>query len=1079
MQCVARKSAFLSLVLILAACLPLAVGAGANDAKALDDYNFAVWLYNSGKYALAAESYAAFLRNYPDHDRKFEAHFGLAQSWFHADAFEKAAGEYEKVRTGKPDFTQSAEVWFQLGQSYVALGRFQEALDLFAQMREKYAGHYLADWALARQAACQVSLEKYPEAEALLKPFVEKYPDPKAAETKAMLRKLEEAGIKAGDAFLGLMERSAFHLAFAQFNQNRFGDAQKSFERFLDKYPRSDLAEEAGFRLAQALYRQGAYAKAAAGYEAVAAGSGAFAEPAAYERGLAFYKAGNLKEASAAFGQMAERFPQSAQSGKARLYAGTALFEAGDFAAAIALLGPLAKEAKEPSGEAAYWVAMSLLRLNKAEEAEAAFQAALRDFPKSGVAGDMRLGLADACLARDKFQEAAAAFQAYAADYPESEPAARALYSACAALHRADKFTESETACRRFLDKYKGHELLPQVLFLSGENRFLLKQYSEAAERYEAFLALAGQAADRVARTQYRMAWVHHYAKKNLEALNRLQKVDRKAAGAAIAAESEYLAGICRFGMEQYDEAVQSLRAYLDSPDHGRFGDDALLKIALAFMRLNRKVDAAKHLERFLREYPKSELLPQVQYQIAECYYDQKAYEKAAEAYSRLTGLAETNTLVPYALFGIGMCHLEREQWAAAVAAFEQVVRQYPQSEVAAQSYYRKAWSLIQLRKWVEAEEAAMKVRTLFPRHELARAALMAAGTCRQEQKKWEEAAAAFKAVAEEYPAAEDLARVLYEQAWSWRQAGKDEQALQSFRVLAEKCPADPLAADACFYLGEARYKIAPEAAAAEKPEGRNRRLRDALELYGKALAVTKDQRLGDKVLFRMGWSHWLMDEYGKAAEMFDRMTREFPDSELHLDALLQAGQAYAKEGRTEEAVERFRRFSTDKRAASHELLPDACLGLANCLIILDRHAEAVEPLETVLKSSQEDPVLIQANFLLGKARFNLRKYDAAEACFQEVTRRTKSETGAEAQFFIGQVAQAKNDFRAAILAYLRVIALYGAYPEWVAGALFETGKCQEALGEKAEAGKSYDEILRNFKGTKWAKPAAERRGKI
>lgn len=1079
MQLIARRFVFLVLLFGLGALVPLAWSADKTQAKALDDYNFAVWLYNGGKYDLAAEAYAAFLKNYPDHERRFDARFGLAQSLFHVDKFGPAAGEYEQVRAGKPDFPQAAEVCFQLGQSYVALGRFADAIPLFAQMRDKHAGHYLADWAVARQAACQVSLEKYKEAEELLKPFVGKYPDPGAADTKAMLKRLDEAGVKAGEAFLGLIERSAFHLAFAQFSQNRFGDAQKSFELFLGKYPGSDLAEEARFRLAQSLYRQEAYARAAAAYEKVADGSGAFAEPASYERGLALYKAGSLKEASVAFAKMAERFPQGAQAGKARLYAGTALFEAGEFAMAIERLAPLSKEGKEQSAEAAYWVAMSLLKQGKAEDAEKALQSALRDFPKSTVAGDMQLGLADACLARDKFGEAAAAFLAYAAAFESTAQAPRALYSACAALHRADKFAESEAQCRRFIDKFSANELAAQVLFLSGENRFLLKQYPEAGERYQAFLKQAGQAEDRVARANYRLAWVHHYAKRNKEALELLAKVDRKAAGAAIAAEADYLAGICRFEMEEYPAAVQSLRAYLDAPDHARFGDDALLKAAMALMKQGQKAEAARYLERFLREYPQSDLMPQVQYQVAECHFDQKAFDKAADAYAKVVSQATNSTLAPYALFGMGMCHVERGQWAEAVQVFDRVVNQYPASEVAAQAHYRKAWSLIRLGQWAEAEQAAMKVYAAFPRHELARVALMAVGTCRQEQKKWDEAAAAFKTLAEEYPKAEDLARVLYEQAWSWRQAGKDENSLAAFRALAEKCPADPLAADACFYLGEARYKIAPDAAEAEKPEQRSRRLREALALYAKALELSKDKRLGDKVLFRMGWSHWLMDEYGKAAEFFDRMTAEFPDSDLFMDALLQAGQAHARDGRTEEAIARFRRFTADRRAAGHELLPDACLGLANCLIILDKHADAVEPLETLLKSNPDDSVLVQANFLLGKARFNLRKYDAAESCFQEVTKRTKSETGAEAQFFLGQVAQARNDFKGAVMAYLRVSALYSAYPEWVAGALFESGKCQEALGDKAEAVKAYDEILRNYKGTKWAKPAGDRRGKL
>jgi TolA-binding protein len=316
----------------------------------------------------------------------------------------------------------------------------------------------------------------------------------------------------------------------------------------------------------------------------------------------------------------------------------------------------------------------------------------------------------------------------------------------------------------------------------------------------------------------------------------------------------------------------------------------------------------------------------------------------------------------------------------------------------------------------------------------------------------------------------------MYEQAWSWRQAEKDENALHVFRQLADKYPKDALAADAYFYLAEAKYKIKPEAAAAEKQEARAKRLDEALSLYGKVLDTSKDKRLADKARFRMGWCHWLMDHYAKAAEEFDRMVKDFPESDLFADALLQSAQSYAKDGQTGTAIERFRQFIADKRSAKHEFLPDACLGLANCLIITDKHAEAIEPLENLAKKSTDDRILVQANFLLGKARFNLRKYENAEESFLEVTKRTKSETGAEAQFYIGQIAQAKSDFKAAIMAYMRVIALYRDHRDWVAGAMFESAKCYEALGDKAQALKAYDDILKNFNDTKWAKPAAERR---
>ena len=88
------------IILLLGLC-PLAGPclAASEDGAAVDDYNFAAWLYNEGKYGLAVESYQVFLENYGEHAKAADARFGLAQSFFHLEAFDKAVREYEALRT--------------------------------------------------------------------------------------------------------------------------------------------------------------------------------------------------------------------------------------------------------------------------------------------------------------------------------------------------------------------------------------------------------------------------------------------------------------------------------------------------------------------------------------------------------------------------------------------------------------------------------------------------------------------------------------------------------------------------------------------------------------------------------------------------------------------------------------------------------------------------------------------------------------------------------------------------------------------------------------------------------------------
>lgn len=1053
--------------------------------RAIDDYNFAAWLYNTGKYKLAVESYQNFLKNYPEHEKTADVQFGLAQSLFHLDKFEEADRQYEIVRSKYGDFSQMPEVLFQLAQTRVALNKFAEAESLFAELRNRYGEHYLADWAMARQATCMISLRKFSEAEALLKTFIGKYTTTnKSAEdvpaTKQMFEKLAQTGVKAGEAFLSLIERSVFYYALAQFNQDRFADAVSSFELFVVKYPKSKLLNEARFRLAQSLYRQEAYAKAAESYKPVADGTGEFADAASYEWALALYKAGKLKDASEAFAQMAKRFPQYRQAPNAQLYAGTILFETADYNGAVAHLGPLAEAKKELADEAAYWIGMSLLKAGKSAEAEKAFADAMHDFPKSSLAGDMQLGLADARMAQDKFEQAAEAFHAYSQKFQNSNQAPRALYSACAALHRADKYSESDKLCGEFLTKFKKDELIPHVLFLSGENRFLLKNYDQASVRYTELLERKDASKDRVSRVHFRLAWAHRYANRYDEALAELSKVDPSAAGETIAAEASYLKGVCLFESKEYPAAIQSLDTYLNARDHSRFGDDALLKLGVSQIKQDKKTNAVKSFERFLQEYAGSELLSQAQYQLAECYYDLKQYSKAIANYKKVADRDPPDELSPYAMFGLGLCHYDQQKWSEASQIFGQMADKFGKSELVLQALYRKGRCLVKLQKWAEAEQTFLTLLASSPKHELARTVQITIGTCLQEQKKWADAATAFKAAIDNYTAGKDQPRIFYELAWSLREAGREADALAAFAELTRNFPDNALAADAYFYLAEAKYGEKPQnPEKAEPQEQKAKRLDEARALYAQVLATSKDNRLADKAHYRIGWCCWLAEKYQEAAAEFDKLITGFPTSDLLADALFQAGQSYAKAGQPAVAIERFKQLIDNPKYAQSEYIPDAYLSLSDCQIILNQLAEAIENLTIITTKYEKHRVVPHAYFLLGKAQFDLKKNDAALTNFTEATTRTKAEVAAEAQFYIGQVYQSKEDFQSALVAYLRVIALYPEYRQWSAGATFESGKCYEKLGDSAQARNAYQNVVSNYGDTKWADPATERLQKL
>ena len=143
--------------------------------------------------------------------------------------------------------------------------------------------------------------------------------------------------------------------------------------------------------------------------------------------------------------------------------------------------------------------------------------------------------------------------------------------------------------------------------------------------------------------------------------------------------------------------------------------------------------------------------------------------------------------------------------------------------------------------------------------------------------------------------------------------------------------------------------------------------------------------------------------------------------------------------------------------------------------LTLGRYKEALETFRALERRKPGYPDRAELEFNIGKCLYNLAKYAEARARFDKVLDLTKDETAAKAQFFLGESFFAEGKTREALKAYLRVIALWGAYEKWAAAARYETARVYLSQGEKEKARKALEEVVSRYPGTEWAKAAREK----
>lgn len=112
----------------------------------------------------------------------------------------------------------------------------------------------------------------------------------------------------------------------------------------------------------------------------------------------------------------------------------------------------------------------------------------------------------------------------------------------------------------------------------------------------------------------YRMAYndaLNNYFKHDyLEAIQEFRVLIEREPDGAYADNAQYWIGECFYSLEDFESAITEFDKVFDFSENNK-SDHALFKIALSYQQLGRYLKAREHMERFMREYPDSELAKQ------------------------------------------------------------------------------------------------------------------------------------------------------------------------------------------------------------------------------------------------------------------------------------------------------------------------------------------------------------------------------------------------------------------------------------------------------------------------------------
>jgi TolA-binding protein len=598
---------------------------------------------------------AEFSRRFPANSLGGEVRRLLARSLIERKQFQKAADVLAALAANASKNEQGTEERYLSALAYEGLKRYDDALAALKPVLASDNGSLKADAQLA-QASVFIATKRFSEAIVPLEAFLAGQPSP-------------EAAVKAQG-----------NLAICLARTKQLDKAKKLYAAIVEKHPRHELIVLMTEQLAEAAYEAGDTAWSKELFARLAQQGPAAGKQMAGLAGLGWsqFKAGNLEEAAATFGQVLAKSPEPALAAETALVRGQileklkkiddalAMYDAvidhhsaskelprALLAAArlghglqqneraAALLERLTKEfPKFPEMDAAlYDWAWVLTDLGKLPESAGVFERLRREFPQSPYWPDATFRLAQRAFAAKQFAQARQLAGAALGRNPGPAVRENVMFLLAQIAAGEEKWQEAKDAFESVVKQFPSGSLRLLAEYGAAEAVFRLGDYEAARTRFQQLAADArgrDKAISAVALLRQAQAFSHQ--EKWDEAYRLASQIEPAFPGFEEQYEADYILGRCLANRAEFEKAREAYRRVINSPGgkKTKTAANAQLLIAETFFH-------QKNYETALREYLKVEILyafPAVQaaalLQAGKCHEALREWKQAAEAYARV-----------------------------------------------------------------------------------------------------------------------------------------------------------------------------------------------------------------------------------------------------------------------------------------------------------------------------------------------------------------------------------------------------------------------------------------------------------
>lgn len=519
--------------------------------------------------------------------------------------------------------------------------------------------------------------------------------------------------------------------------------------------------------------------------------------------------------------------------------------------------------------------------------------------------------------------------------------------------------------------------------------------------------------------------------------------------------------------------------------------------------------------ERFLRNYPASAKVAEVNLLIGQCYFHQNRFLDALTKFEGLLSPAYSQGIKDAVIYWIAEVHFKGNDFVKAAQYYKMITEEFPKSPYSVYAYYSLGWCLFQESRFEEALKYFKITEEKFPGEPHAQDSAFKIIECLYNLKDYAGTKDKVRAYMKLYP--KDTARTPYlyfYMAEADYYLNNFQEAVDEYsRVLAntddDRIQALSRLSIGWSYLKLKLYKEAEETFLKIKKDSlekkgqdvlllgkaflssETKRFMEAKNIYDELLKISSDpliliqgylgkadalyniaeykeaisayeealaklsesisQENIDKLHYGLAWAFLKEGEFKKAIDEFQKIARHTEDKIFKAAALCQIGDAYQDSGEYSRAIETYDSILKDYPDSLYSDYVQYQLG--NTLLKTSNYDGAVMAFQSLKSHFPNSKLLDDATYALGIAYFQKQDYKSSKEIFEKFQDEFKeSNLRSESMYLLGSSLYNLGNFSEAIEVFKNIIRFYNQDIELVQKAEYEIADCYYQMGNEKEA---------------------------